>query len=345
MGYSGQKNPYGANYQGGADQNYGVATQHSYGNSDYSGYGSQGSNGYSAGNTQWPNPTYGQQQYGYSNANDGWQSAQSQQSAWSQPANEKNVNSFGESNARYGNLRVEKMLAIDGINEYSNLMQSNGYDNSGYGYGTNEGPDYQQGYGMSSYSNTGQKNYGATDQSHYSNEPISFQNSNYGNPTYITVPVADIERQFGYGNSDYSNQYGRSSNDGYGGYAGTKYSTYGTSQDYDKFAPQSQYISSYVPTVPTQTANYGTGNYDQTDSYNPYMSTDYTGAQNTNNAYRSDNSNGFGYSSYVKPQVDFTMNIGYGSQKNARNVDITPKLTNNLPPVVITDDGYKAKNV
>ncbi|EYC22634.1 hypothetical protein Y032_0017g3467 [Ancylostoma ceylanicum] len=342
--YSGQKNPYGTNYQGGSDQNYGVASQHSYGTTDYSGYGTQGSNGYSSGNSQWPSTTYGQQQYGYGNSNDGWQPAQSQQSSWQQTGNSGN-------SAGYRNLQVEQMFPMEGTTDYSNQMRGGGYDNSGYGYGTNEGSDYQQSAGMSGYSNTGQNNYGTTDQSHYGSQP-SYQSSNYGTPTYSTATVGTGGRQFGYGNNDYSNQYS-GSNDGYS-YSGTKYSSYGTSQDYDRFTPQPQYVTSYVPTQTTSYGNnnYGAGNYDQSggyqsSNYNPYTSSDYSsysGAQNTNNGYRSDNSYGIGYSAYSKPQVEFAMNFGYGSQKNGRNIDVTPKLTNNLSPMLATDDGYKAKN-
>ncbi|KAL6725696.1 hypothetical protein Aduo_007732 [Ancylostoma duodenale] len=347
--YNGQKNPYSANYQGGTDQNYGVASQHSYGSSDYSGYGSQGSNGYSSGSSQWPSATYGQQQYGYSNSNDGWQSGQGQQSAW---GNDKNVNTAG-----YRNLQVEQMFPVEGSTDYSNQMQRGGYENGGYGYGTNEGSDYQHGIGMSSYSGNGQKNYGTADQSGYSSQPSTYQSSNYGTPTYSTVPGGTVGPQYGYGTDDYSGQYGASSNDGYG-YPGTKYSSYGTSQGYDKFTPQSQYATNYVSSQTASygsanTANYGSGNYDQSGnyqstSYNSYTPTDYTsytGAHNANNGYRStDNSYGLSYSSYAKPQVEFAMNFGYGSQKTARNVDVTPKLTNNLSPVLAVEDGYKAKN-
>ncbi|RCN48602.1 hypothetical protein ANCCAN_05240 [Ancylostoma caninum] len=349
--YSGQKNPYSANYQGSTDQNYGVVPQHSYGSSDYSGYGSQGSNGYSSGSSQWPSATYGQQQYSYTNPNDGWQSAQGQPSTWLQTGNDKNVNSAG-----YRNLQVEHMFPVEGSTDYSNQMQRGGYSNGGYGYGTNDGSaDYQQ--GLSSYSNTGQKNYGTTGQSEYGSQPATYQSSNYATPTYSSVPGGTVGRQYGYGNGEYPSQYGGASNDGYT-YSGTKYSSYGTSQDYDKFSAQSQYATSYVPSQTANygtgnSANYGTGNYDQSGnyqstSYNSYTPTDYTsyaGAHNTNNGYRSaDNSYGLGYSSYAKPQVEFAMNFGYGSQKAARNVDITPKLTNNVSPALAVEDGYKARN-
>ncbi|ETN68287.1 hypothetical protein NECAME_15894 [Necator americanus] len=314
------ENPYSAGYQGGNDQDYGITNQQSHAGIDYSGYGSQTANGFSTATPEWSAQGYGpnDQGTGYGSTG-GWQSAQNQYSTWQQPlyvTNTANMN--GQSTAGgYPTLQVEQMPK--NLMGYGSQAQIGGYENGGYGYGTIDGGQ------------TVQQNYGRDgDYSSYSTQMPSYQNMNYGSSPYGNG------QQLGYGKSDYYT--GDSGTDSFN-YQVTSYPSYGSAQGYDNYGSQSQYESTYTQ---RPTSGYGSSSYYQKGGYSPSATSDfssYTSDYGTNNGYRSEYGGGSDYQTYVRPQVKYSLNGGYGSQKAA---SASAKLTNRL--ILPVEDGYKAKN-
>ncbi|KAK6016849.1 hypothetical protein OSTOST_17663 [Ostertagia ostertagi] len=89
--------------------------------------------------------------------------------------------------------------------------------------------------------------------------------------------------------------------------------------------------------------NYGNTGY-QTDSYSPMQTSGgYGGAYGTNYGYQ-DGGNQGNYANYGGgPQVEFTMNVGYGSSRASKGVKAKPSLTNNIAPNSLDEDGYRTK--
>ncbi|VDM70899.1 unnamed protein product [Strongylus vulgaris] len=211
-------------------------------------------------------------------------------------------------------------------------MPSNGYGSYGnqeYGYGSDNDPAYGSDLG---YSENGQNaQFGS-----YSSGSVKPMNSykpfNFGASSFGTLPT-----NVNYGNSDYSGEYGGSNSDVYN-YQGTRFSQGSSPQSYGNPTLQSGYESGYTP---VQTMNYAGGSY-QPNGYqhgeyqSPYTTSDsvgYGSGLKTNDAYRL----------ISRPGTDYSMNFGYGAKKGPSGGGGTPKLTNNVSPAMLIEDGYKAK--
>ncbi|XGW15100.1 hypothetical protein V3C99_000971 [Haemonchus contortus] len=351
--YSTRSNPYSASYQEGSDNSYGIGNR--YGSSDYSNYGSQMSSGM---NTQSNDQGYDYQRYsslptqGYDNTV--WPPyGTTRQSSWPQQSYQ-NVDGGYSQNSGYGNMEVEKMPDSGYMDyqysssSYSTPTVSPGFTGDSYssGNGASYGQVNQQNYNYGSIQGSGTAYSGSSSQfpsfiettygvpstggSTYGNGNDYVQQGNYGN---------DYVQQGNYGNNNAWNQYSTSDPGSYQG-------TYQPSWDYGNVNVQSSSGSNgydyYKPSQGYGTGqSYGNAGY-QTDTYSPVQTTgDYSNSYAGNYGGYQNNAQQSQYMNYGGgPQVEFTMNVGYGSSRTS-GVTTKPSLTNNIASNGLDEDGYR----
>ncbi|VDO68658.1 unnamed protein product [Haemonchus placei] len=353
--YSTRSNPYSASYQEGSDNNnYGNGNR--YGSSDYSNYGSQMSGGI---NTQSNSQGYDYQRYsslptqGYDNTV--WLPyGTTRQSSWPQQSYQ-NVDDGYSQNSGYGNMEVEKMPDSGYMDyqypssSYSTPTVSPGYTGDLYnsGNGASYGQVNQQNYNYGSYMSSGTTNSGSSSQfpsfiettygmpstggSTYDNGNDYVQQGNYGN---------DYVQQGNYGNSNAWNQYSTSDTGSYQStyqpswnYGSPNVQSSGGNGDYDYYKPTQGYGTGQ---------SYGNAGY-QSDTYNPGQTMgDYGNSYSGNygGGYQNNAQQGQYMNYGGGPQVEFTMNVGYGSSRTS-GVTTKPSLTNNIVSSGLDEDGYR----
>ncbi|CAJ0598042.1 unnamed protein product [Cylicocyclus nassatus] len=303
-GYS-MQNPYGAAYQGGSDQNYEPLQQETYG-TPYSGYGTTRQSTTSTLGSSWPSQSYG------SFKMENWQpQIQIKPTTWQLSQYAGNKDNYDQTNSDYSGLKVEQ-------------MPMNGYGSQDYGYGTGSGSSYGTDL-LVGYSGVNTQIGGYT--SGYSKPMSSYKTHNYETPIY------GGQQGSTYYGSDYIDDYG-SFIDGYQHGTG---SSQISGQEYSNPGSTSDYGSGYTPsqTFTSGGSSYQPTGYHNSGYQNPYSTLDFTGynSNNANDAYRS----------ISRPGVDFLM-AGYGAQKGAASAKSAKKLTNNITPSMLVEDGYKTKS-
>ncbi|KAK6045632.1 hypothetical protein COOONC_16863 [Cooperia oncophora] len=362
-------NPYSASYQGGSDNSYGTLGR--YSNNDYSNYGSQVASGM---NSQWNGQAYQPQSYsslptqGYDNF--GWQPYPTQESSWPQQ-NYQTAESDYTQNSGYGNMQVEQMPS----SAYSDYQYpSSSYStpkvkagSTGGSYGAGNGADYsqanQQNYNYGSYMNTdAQTSYTgssnqvpsytyiaqAMERQQVADQTTAPTTATFSKGTMAAATTAmsskgttaaatttAMSSKGNYGSTNNWNQYGSSDSSGY-------QTTYQPSWNYGSSDIQSGGYDYYKPAQEYSTAqNYGSAGY-QTSAYNPSQTTgNYGNSYGANYNYNNDYQQGQ-YSNYGGgPQMEFTMNVGYGSSRASKGTKGKQSLTNNAALSSLDEDGYR----